>query len=92
MTIKSALKDAYIDGYIDRDIFGRVKAVSAKREIHIQNYLNATDFEKLQNYLYSEINKFDKFHLLILLAIETGARLGELLALNPSDFDLRAGG
>lgn len=36
MTIKSALKDAYIDGYIDRDIFGRVKAVSTKREMHIQ--------------------------------------------------------
>lgn len=87
-TIKSSLKDAYVDGYIERDVFGRLKAVSSKKQTSIQNYLDAQEFERLQDYLYSIIEKADRFHLLVLIAIETGARYGELLALTRPDFDL----
>ncbi|MFT8497044.1 tyrosine-type recombinase/integrase [Leuconostoc pseudomesenteroides] len=86
-TIKSSLKDAYVDGYIERDVFGRLKAVSSKKQASIQNYLDAQEFESLQDYLYATIENSDRFHLLVLLAIETGARFGELLALTRTDFN-----
>lgn len=88
-TIKSSLKKAYVDGCIKRDVFGRLKAVSSKKQTSIQNYLDAQEFERLQDYLYSIIENTDRFHLLVLIAIETGSRYGELLALTRSDFDLK---
>ncbi|MGQ4573809.1 site-specific integrase [Leuconostoc pseudomesenteroides] len=85
-TIKASLQDAYVDGYIERDIYSRVKAVSSKKTAQFQNYLEADEFERLQRYLYATVTKSDQFHLLVLLALETGARLGELLALTRPDF------
>lgn len=85
-TIKASLQDAYVDGYIERDIYSRVKAVSSKKTAQFQNYLEADEFERLQRYLYATVKKSDQFHLLVLLALETGARLGELLALTRPDF------
>ncbi|SFB37628.1 hypothetical protein SAMN04488072_12117 [Lentibacillus halodurans] len=42
--------------------------------------LSITDFKKLRNYLQ---HPEDEFNLLVLLALETGMRRGELLAIRP---------
>ncbi|QYU58161.1 site-specific integrase [Weissella confusa] len=91
-TIKASLKDALIDGTIKKDIFSRLLPVGDKSKDD-DNFLSASDFEKLQDWLYAnvELMKQDRFYLAVLIALETGARAGEVLALNVSDFDFRNG-
>lgn len=81
--IKASLKDAKLDGYINQDVWSRVKNHSVRTKTTVEA-LSAKDFEKFQSYLYANLD--DRYNLLYLLALETGARLGELLALTPSDF------
>ncbi|MCM3240931.1 site-specific integrase [Heyndrickxia oleronia] len=47
--------------------------------------LSITDFKKLRNYLLQHPE--DEFNLLVLLALETGMRRGELLAIRPENLD-----
>lgn len=81
LKIKTALRDAYSRGYIPNDFTRLVKTrgiESPKRN----KSLSITDFKKLRNYVIN--NPRNEFHLLVLLALETGARRGELLALQPN--------
>lgn len=87
VSVRSSLKDALLDGYIDKDIFSRVKA-SSRHETHkSENYLSAEEFERLQQFLYENQNQMAKNSklLMVLIALETGARLGEIFALRTSD-------
>jgi len=87
LSIKSSLKDAMIDGIITRDIFTRLSARGNEdRKSRTKNYLDATEFETLQAYLYDNLDT--PFNMMILMALETGARAGEIQALTVSDIDL----
>lgn len=90
-SIKSSLKDAQIDGLIDKDIYSRVKPVGSVKHTD-DNYLSASEFKKLQGWLYEDNNRLfhDPFYLAVLIAVESGARLGEILALMFSDIDFQS--
>jgi integrase len=83
--IKASLKDALYDKYILDDIFTRIKPHGIERSKKI-NALSVTEFEKLQDYLYH--SKLDKASLAILVALETGMRIGEVLALQYKDVSI----
>ncbi|MFP7243125.1 site-specific integrase [Pediococcus pentosaceus] len=89
ISIRKSLKDAQIDGLIERDIYSRLKAHGNEQKAHNdKNYLDAAEFKTLQNYLYQHIDDPSRDYLrIILVALETGARCGEILALERSDFD-----
>ncbi|CUR63420.1 site-specific integrase [Leuconostoc gasicomitatum] len=82
--VKSCLRDAQIDGLIKKDIWTRVKTHSTKSGAD-KGVLSATDFSKLQSYLYDHIDT--NSDLGILIALETGARLGEIAAITLDDID-----
>ncbi|CAH0416152.1 tyrosine-type recombinase/integrase [Periweissella fabaria] len=81
--LKAALNDAILDGYVRKNVWSRLKNRAEFSEKKLK-FMSATDFKKLQNYLYAHIND-DERNLMILTALETGARQGEVLALTPSD-------
>ncbi|MFT9313908.1 tyrosine-type recombinase/integrase [Leuconostoc pseudomesenteroides] len=87
VSVRSSLKDALLDGYIDKDIFSRVKANSHVEKPKSENFLSAEEFERLQDFLYDnqkEVINNPKI-LMVLIALETGARLGEICALRVND-------
>lgn len=87
VSVRSSLKDALLDGHIDKDIFSRVRANSHFETHKSENYLSAEEFERLQIFLYDNQNQMVKNEklLMALIALETGARLGEIFALRTSD-------
>lgn len=84
--IKLSLHDAFLDGIIKRDISPRLKA-SGKKLDDDHNYLDEQDFIKLQNFLYDKQSEMpnNHFYLMALIALETGARVGEIQALTSQD-------
>lgn len=80
LKIKTALRDAYSRGYIPNDFTRLVKTRGIDPPKRNKS-LSITDLKKLRNYVIN--NPQNEFHLLVLLALETGARVGELYALNP---------
>lgn len=80
--IKSSLKDALFDGLISKDFFSRLKAhgIVTKKN----NFLSATDFEKLQSYLYDHWQD-SSYHLATLIGLETGMRIGEVLMISKKE-------
>lgn len=87
VAIRSSLKDALLDGHIDKDIFSRLKATSSHEVAKIENYLSAEEFTRLQAFLYDNADRFkDNQELLVtLISLETGARFGEIYALRTDD-------
>lgn len=81
--LKSALNDAILDGYIRNNVWSRLKN-RAKVSDKKLKFMSATDFKRLQKYLYEHLDD-DERNLMILTALETGARQGEVLALSPTD-------
>ncbi|WP_029268433.1 tyrosine-type recombinase/integrase [Virgibacillus alimentarius] len=80
LKIKTALRDAYARGYIVNDFAGLVKTRGTdppKRN----RALSITEFKKLRHYILKHPE--NEFHILVLLALETGMRRGELLAIRP---------
>lgn len=84
--IKASLKDALYDGYIQNDIFSRIKPHGVE-DINKIKALSASNFEKLCEYLYSLSTKgtLNISQLAILVGLETGMRMGEILALTRDD-------
>lgn len=80
LKIKTALRDAYARGYISNNFASLVKTrgIEAPKR---NKALSITHFKKLRNHVLQHSG--DEFNLLVLLALETGARRGELLALRP---------
>lgn len=81
LKIKTALRDAYSRGYIPND-FARLVKTRGTNPTKRNRALSITEFKKLRNYVlkYPE----NEFHILVLLALETGMRRGELLAIRPN--------
>ncbi len=80
LKIKAALRDAYARGYIANDFNNLVKT-RGKTLPKRNRALSITEFRKLRKYLIN--NPEDEFHLLVLLALETAMRRGELLGIRP---------
>lgn len=80
LKIKTSLRDAYARGYIPNDFAGLVKTrgiTPPKRN----RALSITEFKKLRNHILQHPE--NEFNLLVLLALETGMRRGELLVIRP---------
>ena len=80
LKIKTALRDAYARGYIANDFTSLVKTRGVN-PLKRNKALSITNFRKLRNYVLNHPK--DEFNLLVLLALETGMRRGELLAIKP---------
>lgn len=82
LKIKTALRDAYARGYLATDFASLVK--TRGKELEKRNKaLSITDLKKLRTYVIQHTD--DEFHVLVLLALETGMRRGELLGIKPED-------
>lgn len=82
LKIRTSLRYAYGRGLLTTDFASLVK--SRGKETEKRNIaLSITDFKKLRSYLLE--NHDSDFNILTLLALETGARRGELLGLKPND-------
>lgn len=83
--VKACLKEAQYDGYIKKDVYSRLKAhgISKKKSA---NYLSASEYETLRDYLYRHTD--NRVNVAILVALETGMRIGEVLALTSNDISV----
>lgn len=81
--VRRVLRYALLQRKITHDITRALKAHGKKSAKKLNRALTMTEFNKLRSYLFDNVDV--KFNLLVLLATETGARRGELLALTPSD-------
>src|SRR5699024_8657527 len=82
LKIKTALRDAYARGYITND-FAHLVKTRGEDPPKRNKALSITDFRKLRKHVLSHPE--DEFNLLVLLALETGMRRGELLAIRPEN-------
>lgn len=82
LKIRGALKYAYARGLISND-FGHLLKAKGKDPEKKNIPLSLTEFKKLRHYCLS--NQEDEFNILVLLALETGARRGELLGITKDD-------
>ncbi|MFC6347862.1 site-specific integrase [Vagococcus carniphilus] len=82
LKIKTALRDAYFRGYLTNDFAGLVK--TRGKELPKRNKaLSIMDFKKLRTYVLEHSDR--EFNLLVLVALETGMRRGELLGIRKED-------
>lgn len=94
IAIRSALENAHHDGSIERDIYSRLQVVGQKSKKAEQvSYFNETEFYKLKAKLYELEPEYRRkpIYLALLIALETGARIGEVLALTPGSIHLTDG-
>src|SRR5699024_7947715 len=82
LKIRTALRDAYARGYISND-FAHLLKSRGKNPPKRNKALSITDFKKLRRYVLTHPE--DEFNILVLLALETGMRRGELLAIRPEN-------
>lgn len=82
LKIKTSLRDAYARGYIINDFTPLLKTRGVN-PIKRNRALSITDFKKLRKHVL--MHPDDEFNLLVLLALETGMRRGELLAIRPEN-------
>lgn len=81
LKIRTALRDAYARGYLTNDFTGLLKT-RGENPPKRNKALSITDFKKLRKYVLGHPE--DEFNLLVLLlALETGIRRGELLGIRP---------
>ncbi|MGF2925474.1 tyrosine-type recombinase/integrase [Lactococcus garvieae] len=82
LKIRTSLRYAYARGLLDTDFSQLIK--TRGKEIEKRNRaLSITHFKKLRKFLLN--NRNNDFNILVLLALETGARRGELLGLKIED-------
>lgn len=82
LKIRTSLRYAYGRGLLTSDFAGLVK--TRGKELPKRNKaLSITEFKKLRSFLLE--NHDTDFNILVLLALETGARRGELLGIKPKD-------
>ncbi|MGG5314481.1 tyrosine-type recombinase/integrase [Enterococcus sp. AZ072] len=82
LKIKTALRDAYARGYLATDFASLIKTrgkVLDKRN----RALSITELKKLRTYVIE--NPDNEFNVLVLLALETGMRRGELFGIRPEN-------
>ncbi len=82
LKIRASIKYAYARGLISTDFGSLIKPKGIEKEKR-NVALAVSDFKKLRAYCLNNSN--DEFNILVLLALETGARRGELLGLKKED-------
>ncbi len=82
--LRASMRDAVALGYIPASPLGSLRAPKRPR----REYATLSEAELRR---FFELARTDRFYALFVLAAQTGARKGELLALRWSDVDLRQG-
>lgn len=82
LKIRGSLKYAYARGLITND-FGSLLKSKGQEQAKKNIALSITEFKKLRKYCIN--HQEDEFNVLVLLALETGARRGELLGIRKED-------
>lgn len=82
LKIKTALRDAYFRGYLTND-FARLVKTRGKELPKRNKALSIMNFKKLRTYVLEHSDR--EFNLLVLVALETGMRRGELLGIRKED-------
>ena len=83
----ACVKEAIYDGDIKRDFIDGVSLVFDKNKTRKVDYLNIDELQRLCNYLIENLNPKYTSNYMILTAIYTGARLGEIQALTWKDIN-----
>lgn len=83
--LTQCLKNAYADGAIKKDPTILINLVGQKGRTADSKYLEADDFLKLEHFVENKLDK--NAYLAIYIGIHTGARIGEIMALNYEDFN-----
>lgn len=83
--IHACVKDAIYDGTIHKDFVATTDLVFDKEKTRKVDYLSIDEIKRLTDYLLSSRNKHFTSKYMILTAIYTGARLGEIQALTWKD-------
>lgn len=85
--IRACVKSAIIDGKINTDFTQNIELVVNKdKEIKVE-YLSLSEIRQLVHYLENNLNPKYTANYMILTAIYTGMRLGEICALTWDDID-----
>lgn len=82
LKIRGSLKYAYARGLISND-FGHLLKAKGQEQPKRNIPLSITEFKKLRQYCLNHTE--DEFNVLVALALETGARRGELLGIRKED-------
>lgn len=83
----ACVKDAMYDGDVTKDFIAGTDIVYNRAKTRQIEYLNIEETIKLTNYLTATLNHNFTAKYMILLAIATGARLGEIQALTWEDIN-----
>ena len=83
----ACVKDAMYDGDVTKDFITGTDIVYNRKKTRKIDYLNIEETKKLTNYLTDTLNHNFTAKYMILLAIATGARLGEIQALTWKDIN-----
>ncbi|KRM63088.1 site-specific recombinase, phage integrase family [Ligilactobacillus agilis DSM 20509] len=83
----ACVKDAMYDGDVTKDFIEGTDIVYNRAKTRQIEYLNIEETKKLANYLTATLNHNFTAKYMILLAIATGARLGEIQALTWKDIN-----
>ena len=83
----ACVKDAMYDGDVTKDFIAGTDIVYNRKKTRKIDYLNIEETKKLTNYLTDTLNHNFTAKYMILLAIATGARLGEIQALTWKDIN-----
>ena len=82
LKIRGSLKYAYARGLVTND-FGHLLKSKGQEQPKKNIALSITEFKKLRKYCLK--HQDEEFNILVLLALETGARRGELLGIKEED-------
>lgn len=84
---RACIRSAILDGIITKDFTEQVNLVANKeKQMHVE-YLNLAEINKLKNYTLRGRSPHFTSRYMILTAIYTGARLGEIQALTWNDLN-----
>lgn len=85
--IHACIKDAIYDGVIQKDFVQNTSLVYNQKKTRQIEYLSIDEIQKLSGYIESSLNVHFTAKYMILLAVYTGARLGEIQALTWQDIN-----
>src|SRR5699024_6124677 len=84
--IRACVKDAIDEGIIHMDFTRGAKPIGRKEKRSEEKHLSYLESKKLLNEIYKNLNK-SLNHYLLLLALTSGMRFGELVGLTRNDFN-----
>lgn len=89
--ISQCLKDAYADGILDKDPTVRIQLTGSNGKPATEKFLEADELAKLDQHIKQQLDKNtqDGAYLAIYIAIHTGMRVSEIMALTANDIDFK---